>query len=79
MHGQSLNRVWLFATLRTVACQTLFLDFPGMNTGASSHLLLQGIFLNHGLNPDLLQWQQILHHWATQEAQQAAYIHIKRI
>ena len=35
-----------FATLWTVACQApLFMEFPGKNTGAGCHFLLQGIFL----------------------------------
>ena len=35
-------------------------DFPGKNTGAGCHVLLQGIFLTQGLNPcllHLLHWQ----------------------
>jgi len=32
-------------------------DFPGKNTGAGCHILLQGIFLTQGLNPRLLHWQ----------------------
>ena len=35
-------------------------SFPGKNTGAGCHFLLQGIFLTHGLNshlPCLLHWQ----------------------
>ena len=33
------------------------LDVPGENTGVGCHFLLQGIFPNQGLNPDLLHWQ----------------------
>ena len=33
-------------------------DFPGKNTGASCHFLLQGIFLTHGSNLHLLLWQE---------------------
>ena len=43
-------------------------DFPGKNTGAGSHSLLQGIFLTQGLIPDLLHCRQILYLWATREA-----------
>ena len=35
---------------------------PGQNTGAGCHFLLQGIFLNQGLNPALPHWRQILYH-----------------
>ena len=33
-------------------------NFPGKNTGAGCHFLLQGIFLTQGLNPHLLHWQR---------------------
>ena len=36
-------------------------SFPGKNTGAGCHFLLQGIFLTHGLNshlPCLLHWRR---------------------
>ena len=32
-------------------------DFPGQNTGAGCHLLLQGIFPTQGSNPRLPHWQ----------------------
>ena len=32
-------------------------DFPGKNTGAGCHFLLQGIFPVRGSNPHLLHWQ----------------------
>ena len=32
-------------------------DFPGKNTGVSSHFLLQGIFPTQGTNLSLLHWQ----------------------
>ena len=32
-------------------------DSPGKNAGVDCHFLLQGIFLNQGLNPFLLHWQ----------------------
>ena len=48
------NRVRLFATLWTIAHQTLlFMDSPGKNTGVDGHALLQGIFLTQGSNPRL--------------------------
>ena len=37
-------------------------DFPGKNTGVSSHFLVQGIFLTQGLNPCLLHCRWILYH-----------------
>ena len=57
-----LSHVQLFATPWTVARQTPLVHgiFPGKNTGAGHHFLLQGIFLNQGLNPcvlSLLHWQ----------------------
>ena len=32
-------------------------DFPGKNTGAGCHFLLQGVCLTQGSNPHLLHWQ----------------------
>ena len=37
-------------------------DSPDKNTGVGGHALLQGIFLNWGLNPGLLDCRQILYH-----------------
>ena len=55
------SRVWLFATLWTVAHQApLSRDSPGKNTGVICHALLQEIFPMQGLNPCflcLLHWQ----------------------
>ena len=42
-------------------------DFPGKNTGAGCHTLLQGIFPTQGLNLHLLHCRQTLYHWATWE------------
>ena len=56
---QSLNCVWLFVTLWTVACQTPLWDSPGKNTQVGCHALLQGIFQTQGLNLHLL----CLLHW----------------
>ena len=42
-------------------------DFPGKNTGAGCHFLLQGIFPNQGWNSCLLHCRWILYHWATGE------------
>ena len=36
-------------------------DSPGKNTGVSSHVLLQGIFLTQGPNPGFLHCRQILY------------------
>ena len=57
-----LSRVQLFATLCTVAHQALLsMEFPGKNTGAGWHFLLQGIFPTQRSNPrhllHLLHWQ----------------------
>ena len=49
-----------FATLWTAAHQALLsMGFPGKNTGAGSHFLLQGIFLPQGSDRSLLH----LLHW----------------
>ena len=45
-------------------------DFPGKNTGAGCHFLLQGIFLTQRSNlclVRLLLWQANSNHWATWE------------
>ena len=50
-----LSRVWLLATLRTVARQApLSWDSPGKNTRVGCHFLLQGIFPTQELNLCLL-------------------------
>ena len=36
-------------------------DFPGKNTGAGCHALLQGIFLTKGSNPGIPHCRQILY------------------
>ena len=55
VHPQSLSRVWLFATLWTVACEApLSMGFSSKNTGVSCHFLLQGIFLTQELKLSLL-------------------------
>ena len=49
------NHVQLFATLWTVAHQTLCpWNSPGENTGVGCHTLLQGIIPTQGWNPNLL-------------------------
>ena len=46
------SRVWLFATLWTVAQQApLSMGFSSKNTGVGCHALLQGIFPTQGSNP----------------------------
>ena len=51
----------IFATLRTIACQTpVHGIFAGKNTGLDCHFLLQGIFLTQRLNPHLLHYRQSL-------------------
>ena len=39
----------------------LSMEYSGKNTRLGRHFLLQGIFLNHGSNPSLLQCRQILY------------------
>ena len=53
------SRVWLLATLWTVACQAPLWDSPGKNTGVGCRGLLQGIFPTQGSNLHLL----CLLHW----------------
>ena len=36
-------------------------NFPGKDTGAGCHFLLQGTFPTQRLNPHLLHWQKIFH------------------
>ena len=46
----------------TVACQApVSMEFPGKNTGADCHFLLQGIFPIQGYNQGLLHCRQILY------------------
>ena len=65
-HARTQNVVALMAKL----CQTLLQPhgleparllcpwvFPGKNTGAGCHFLLQGIFPTQGSNPPFLHWQ----------------------
>ena len=62
-----LSCIQVFEILWTVAHQApLPWNFPGKNTGADCHILLQGIFLTLGLNLHLLRllnWQVILYQW----------------
>ena len=49
------NSVWPHRLLPTgLLCSW---DFPGKNTGAGCHFLLQGIFLTQGSNLRFLHWQ----------------------
>ena len=50
---------------------------PGKNIGVGCHALLQGIFLNQGLNPCLLLGRWILSHWATRDAHLSCQPHLK--
>ena len=54
---KSLSRIQPFVTPWSVAHQACPWDFPGKNTGAGCHFLLQGIFVTWGSNPWLLHWQ----------------------
>ena len=42
-------------------------DFPGKNTGVSSHFLLQEIFLTQGSNPGLLHCRHTVYHLSQEE------------
>jgi len=57
----ALSRVQLFMPPGLYSTRLLYSwNFPGKNTGAGCHFLLQGIFLAQGLNPcllHLLHWQ----------------------
>ena len=56
--AQSFSCVRLFVTPWTVAHQAPCpWNFPGKNTGAGCHFLLQGIFSTQGSNLCLLHWQ----------------------
>ena len=61
------SHLWLFATLCSSPWNCPW-NSPGKNSGVGSHSLLEGIFLNHGLNPSLLHCRRILHcpsHWGS--------------
>ena len=60
MSAQSFSHVQLFVTLWIVVYQAPR-GSPGKDTGLGCHFLLQGIFLNQGLNSSLLH----LLHWQT--------------
>ena len=65
--GQSLSRVWLFATPLTVPTRLLCpWESPDKNTGVGSHSLPQRIFLTQGLNPGLLPCRQVHYHLSHQ-------------
>ena len=77
--GQEHLTLWPY---RSVFMPTSFLcpwNFPGKNTGAACHFLLQGIFLIQGLNPCLLSpphWQADslpLHHMGSPNGCLVAY------
>ena len=60
---QLLSHVQPFATPWAVAQQsTWHMGFPGKDTGVGYHFLIQGICLDQGSNPCLLQWQVDIYH-----------------
>ena len=72
--------VWLF--FDSMDCRlpgsSVHRIFPGKNTGAGCHFLLQGIFLTQGSKLHLLCFlhlRQILHHWTTGEPIYVGYIY----
>ena len=56
LHAQFLSCVWPFAASWTARLLCPW-NFPGKNTGAGCHFLLQEIFLTQGPNLCLLHWQ----------------------
>ena len=42
------------------------MEFPGLSTGVGCHVLLQGMFPTHGLNPGLPHCRQRLYHLSHQ-------------
>ena len=53
----------------TVACQApVSMEFPGKNTGADCHFLLQGIFPTQESNPGLLHCRQIPYQQSYEES-----------
>ena len=74
-----LSPVRLFATPWTVAARLLHpWDFPGKNTGAGCHFLLQGIFLTQGLNVGLPHCRQTLPSEPTENPKVLLYCIFKR-
>ena len=69
----SLSPVWLFCDPHELLPARLLCpwNFPGKNTGAGCHFLLQGIFLTKGWNSHLLHCRQILYCWTMREASQS--------
>ena len=65
VHAQSLNCVWFFEALWTIAHQGLqsfcWWDFSGKDTGVGYNFLLQGIFLTQRSNLHFLHCRQILY------------------
>ena len=60
--NQSVSRVQLFVTPRTVPCQTsLSIGLSKEEYWSGLHFLLQGIFLTQGSNQGLLNCKQILY------------------
>ena len=53
-------------------------DFPGKNTGAGCHFLLQEIFLTQGLNPGVLHCRQTLYHGSLQGSSNLAHYLTKK-
>jgi len=65
----SLSHVWLLWPSELQPARLLCpWDFPGKNTGAGFHFLLQEIFPMQGLNPGLLIAGRFFTDWATREA-----------
>ena len=75
---QSLSCVWLFVTLKTIACQALSMRFPrqeywsGLPFPPPGDLPIPGTELTYPLSPALQE--PSLYHWATWEAHKLWYI-----
>ena len=58
VHAQSLNRVWLFVTPWSVACQAaLSMEYSRQEYWSGFPFPSLGIFLTQGLYPHVLPWQ----------------------
>ena len=65
---KSLSGVWLFVTPWTIHILFCPWNSPGQNIGVAGLSLLQGIFPNQGLNPDLPHCRQILYQLSYRES-----------
>ena len=75
--SQSLSCVYFSETYRLQPTRILCpWNFPGKNSGVSSHSLLQGIFPIQGPNPCLLIGRRILYHQHHLGRPMYTYVHL---